>query len=62
MCAAALFTSGATSGATFTVAAAPLLFFVTSDIKRQRRCFFSRKSGSALVPYFKQIFCRCRYC
>ena len=40
--------AGATSTATFSVAvaAAPLLFFVTSD-KRQRRCFFSRKSGSA---------------
>ena len=35
-----------TSGATFSVAAALLLFFVTSD-KRQRRCSFSRKSGIA---------------
>ena len=38
--------ASATSGATFSVAAAPLLFFVTNK-KRQRRCFFSRKSGSA---------------
>ena len=58
--------SGATSAATFSVAvavavaAAPLLFFVTSD-KRQRRCFFNRKSGSASALFFKQIFCRCRY-
>ena len=42
-------TSVATSAATFSVAiaAAPLLFFVTSK-KRQRRCFFSQKSGRAL--------------
>ena len=55
--------TGATSAATFSVAvaAAPLLFFVTSD-KRQRRCFFSQKSGSAFALFFKQIFCRCRYC
>ena len=59
----ALFTSGATSAPTFSVAvaAAPLLFFVTSD-KRQRRCFFSQKSASASALFFKQIFCRCRYC
>ena len=31
--------SGATSAATFSVAAAPLLFFVTND-KGLRRCFF----------------------
>ena len=55
--------AGPTSAATFSVAvaAAPLLFFVTRD-KRQRRGFFSRKSGSASVLFFKQIFCRCRYC
>ena len=37
--------SGATSAATFSVAvaAAPLLFFVTSD-KRQRRCFLTEKA------------------
>ena len=59
----ALFTSGATSAATFSVAVAPapLLFFVISD-KRQRCCFFSQKSDSASAPYFKQISCRCRYC
>ena len=54
--------SGATSAATFSVAVAatPLLFFVTSD-KRQRRCLFNQKSGSALALFVKQIFCRCRY-
>ena len=50
----ALLTSGATSSAIFSVAVAPLLFFVTSD-KRQRRCFFSLKSGSASALFFKQI-------
>ena len=44
---AALFTSAATSAATFSiaVAAAPLLFFVTSD-KRQRRCFLTEKAAA----------------
>ena len=44
---AALFTSGATGGATFSaaVAAAPLLFFVTSD-KRLRRCFLAEKAAA----------------
>ena len=61
MGAAALFTSGATSAATFlvAVAAAPLLFLITSE-KRLRRCFFSQKSGTALALYFEQIFYR--YC
>ena len=41
--------------ATFSVAvaAAPLLFFVTS-IKWQRRCFFSRKSGSAYAHFLSK--------
>ena len=39
--------SGATSAATFlvAVAAAPLLFFVTSD-ERQRRCFLTEKAAA----------------
>ena len=45
----ALFTSGATFSVA--VAAALLLFFVTSD-KRQRRCSFSRKSGIASAVFF----------
>ena len=50
--------SGATSTAIFSVAvaAAPLLFFITSD-KRQRRCFFRQKSGSALALFINQSFC-----
>ena len=48
---AVLYTSGATSAATFlvAVAAAPLLFFVTSD-KRQRRCFLAEKAAALQRP------------
>ena len=48
---AALFTSGATSAATFSVAVAPLLFFVTSD-KRQRRCFLTEKAAALWRCFF----------
>ena len=47
----ALFTSGATSAPTFSVAAAQLLFFVTSD-KRQRRCFFQSKKRQRFSAVF----------
>ena len=48
--------TGATSGRTFSVAvaAAPLLFFVTSD-KQQRHCFFSQKSGSASALFLSKF-------
>ena len=54
---AVLFTSGRyrTSGATISVAAAPLLFFVTSD-KRQRRCFFLGEKAAALQRCFLSKF------
>ena len=42
-----------TSGATFSVAAAPLLFFATSD-KRQRRCFLAEKAAALQCPILKK--------
>ena len=42
---AALFTSGSAASFSIAVAAAPLLFFVTSD-KRQRRCFLAEKTAA----------------
>ena len=54
--------SSATSAATFSVAvaAAPLLFFVTSE-KRQCRWFLSQESGSVSALNFKLIIFRWRH-
>ena len=52
---AVLFTSGATSAATFSVAAASLIFFVTSE-KRQRRCFFQLKKWQRFSAVFLSKF------